>query len=565
MSVRRSIAAIATIAALAISLVGQSGPGSASTRPDPAAADALSVLRVTAADPAKAAERLQSGGFDLLEARAGDDLFVLGTAETQRQLAELGYSVLVKERIDTAKAALAIPGYKSADEYIGYLDEVAAKYPKLAKTYDVGDSWLKTQDPAKGNDLKVVCLTKRRPGDCRLTPDSKKPRFFLMGTVHARELSPTELADRWITELVTKYGTDADITALMDSTELWVLPLANPDGREIAEGGANPPYYQRKNANDTLGNCPNPPVGDRQIGVDLNRNFDFNWGPISTSRQPCNEVYRGPSAGSEPETQALQDLMLDLFPDRRGPGRDAAAPADTRGMMITLHSNSNLVIFPWGDTKKNSPNDAGLRSMGFRLSWHNKYVAGQPGEVLYSVSGSTDDWSYGTLGLPSSTFEIGPLTGPCSDFFPPYSCQDGFWKANRDALVYAGKMARQPYTLSLGPNTRSVAVDRSRVPVGTPVKVSATGQDSAYGADGTAQPASQNVTAGQYFLDKAPWAGGTAVPMKAADGTFDADTEKVRAKVRTAGLLSGRHVLYVRSRDAKGNWGPVSAVSFNIR
>jgi carboxypeptidase T len=457
-------------------------------------------------------------------------------------------------------------GYKTADEYTQTLDDTAAAYPGLAVSYDVGDSYLKTQNAALGNDIKAICITALQPGDCQLTPTSTKPRFFLMGTVHARELSPTELADRWITELTTKYGVDPEITALVDSTELWVLPLANPDGREIAEPGTPTPYLQRKNANTSAGGaCSVPPTASNQGGVDINRNANFLWGGVGTSTDPCAQTFKGASAGSEPETQALQNLMSQLFADQRGPAITDAAPLTTSGLMMTLHSYGNYVLFPWGHVNTAGPNDAGLRAMAFRFNWYNGYNAGQPGQVLYNVSGATDDWAYGTLGIAASTVEIGLSSGSCGGFTPPYSCQAGFWTANRGMLIYAAKLARQPYALALGPNTHTASVTPASVVAGATVTVAARGQDSASGTVGVGRPASQVVNAGQYYVDVPPWAGGTAVAMTATDGNFNSSSELIRAlNVSTTGLSPGVHKIYIRARDANNNWGPTAVVNLTI-
>lgn len=527
------------------------------------------VLAVHTQHPLRAAARLQRQGYDLVEARLGRDLLVLGDRSTKRSLRRDGYSFTVHQRLSSLGATLRrtfYGGYKTADEYTARLDQVATAYPGLAVTYDVGDSWLKTQNPALGNDLKVICITALQAGDCQLGPGSVKPRFFLMATIHARELSATEVADRWITELTTKYGVDADITALVNSTELWVLPLANPDGREIAEPGTPSPYLQRKNADNTAGGaCANPPTVSNQAGVDLNRNHSFLWGGVGTSTAPCDQTYKGTSAASEPETQALQNLLAQLFADQRGPAITDAAPATTPGMMMTLHSYGNYVLFPWGHVNTASPNDAGLRSMAFRLNFYNGYQAGQPGQVLYNTTGTTDDWAYGTLGVASTTVEIGPSSGTCSGFVPAYSCQDGFWNTNKGMLLYAAKLARQPYTLALGPNTNTVALSPSPVTAGTSVALTARGQDSAYGSSGVGKPASQRVTQAEYYLDTPPWAGGTPVAMTATDGSFNSTSEAVRATIATTGLTTGTHLVYVRSRDLNGNWGPVSAGSFTVQ
>ncbi|MGL5809505.1 MAG: M14 family zinc carboxypeptidase [Nocardioides sp.] len=557
------LCALALLAPLAL----LAGAGNARPAPDDAAK--IYVLRVSTPRTLAAAERLQAKGYDVLEARVGRDLLVLGDARTRRKLAADGFRSRVYQDLSAAQAggtrALFFGGYKSADEYLQTLDDTVAAFPGLAVTYDIGDSYLKTQNAATGNDIKVICLTQQQPGDCQLTPSSTKPRFFLMATVHARELSATEVADRFIAELTTAYGTNAEITALLRNTEVWVLPLANPDGREIAEPGTPTPYLQRKNANASAGGpCAVPPTASNQSGVDINRNHTFLWGGVGTSTDPCAQTYRGTAAGSEPETQALESLMTALFADQRGPNITDAAPSTTVGAMTTLHSYGNLVLFPWGQTNTASPNDAGLRSMGFRMNWYNGYTAGQPGQVLYNVSGASDDWAYGTLGIAASTVEIGASSGSCGGFVPPYSCQAGLYTTNRGALLYAAKLAREPYTLSRGPNTHTASATPATVAAGTSVTLGARGQDSAYGTSGVSRPASQRINAAQYFVDTPPWAGGTPVAMSATDGSFNSSSELIGATMPTTGLSVGQHVVYLRSRDASNTWGPVTAVFVNI-
>src|SRR5206468_1539851 len=137
------------------------------------------------------------------------------------------------------------------------------------------------------------------------------------------------------------YGTNADATNLLNTTEIWVVPIVNPDGVDIVQQGGNSPRLQRKNADDARGTC----GGTGQLGVDLNRNNGNHWGGASTSSSPCSEVYKGPSPDSEVEDNALESLWRSLYPDKRGTSDTAPAPADTRGVFITMHSFSNLVLF----------------------------------------------------------------------------------------------------------------------------------------------------------------------------------------------------------------------------
>lgn len=513
--------------------------------------------------------------YDVLEARGKDYLLVLGTATDAATLRKRGFNVVVDVQATNAlpqggaRPQTYYNGYRTVVEHYQHLANVAIAHPDLAVVVDYGDSWRKGQGFADGYDLMAICITKLRPGDCERDPDTDKPRFFLMGAIHARELSTSEMAYRWIDYLVDSYNQDPDITALLDYNEMWVVPVVNPDGRRVVESGGNNPVLQRKNLN-TTNNPGQLPCTNGQDGVDLNRNADYQWGGASTSTNSCNLLYRGPSAASEPEEQALETLLRQLFRDQRADDITATAPLTTTGTFISLHSYSDLVLFPWGypecsgtacPANQRTTNDAGLRSFAFRMGYYNNYEVGQPSEVLYAASGTTDDWTYGRLGIASSTFEIGPLGGNCTGFTPPYSCQDSvFWPINRDAFKYAAKVARQPYVDTLGPTTLTPQLSSSRTFPGTPVTLTVTIDDNLYNSNPNSKrrPPVQALTQAEYYVDLPPWAGGTPLPMAAQDGAWNSSGEVAIAQVG-GGLSIGRHTLYVRGRDAEGNFGPVTA------
>jgi len=195
------------------------------------------------------------------------------------------------------------------------------------------------------------------------------------------------------------------------------------------------------------------------------------------------------------------------------------------------------------------------------MSYYNGYDTGQGSELLYAASGTTDDWAYGVLGIPGFTFEVGPefFFFACSGFTPPYSCQDGtFWPLQRGAFLYAAKAARQPYADTLGPTTLSVSLSVTHTAAGRPITLTAVVDDNAYGSSGVGRPAAEVISAVEYTIDKPPWAGGTPIGMAALDGTFDSPAETAVAQVGTT-LRAGRHTVFVRGRDAAGNWGPVTA------
>ncbi len=550
-------------------------PGEAESQPEQ-----LSIWRVYIDSPADAAV-LNSGGYDLLEGRGDGYLLVLGEDSTALEIRQAGLRITRDKELSpltgvartvaadgeaTIIAADYYGGYRTVEEHYAHLNQVETTYPDLAKVYDYGDSWLKINNRPNPNDLLAICLTNIEPGDCALNPNSAKPRAVIMAAIHARELQTSEVAWRLIDELTQNYGSDADITHMMDTTEIWVIPVVNPDGREIVESGGNNPYLQRKNANDTVGNCARPPSSSNQHGVDLNRNASTDdWGGIGTSSNPCAQTYPGTGPASEPEQAALEALFAQLWPDQKG--SPATPVADTAtGTFLTLHSYGNLILLP-GAVNNLTPNDAQLRALAFRMTHYNGYVAGTGSEILYGTTGTTDDYAYYALGVAGFTYEISPTSGSCSGFTPAYSCIDSvLWPLNRDAILYSVKVAGAPYMTPRGPTTTSVG-SASAVEAGEQLALSAVINDNAFGtASGSInRPSPQNVTAAEYYIDVSPLQGNTTpVAMTSADGAFNETSETAQASVSTAGLALGEHTLYVRGRNAGGFWGPITATSFTV-
>ena len=522
-------------------------------------------------------ERLVRLGLDLLETREGDDLFILTSEAELRRLRGQGWRVSVDEPktallrsqrpelrqnraaasgTDATQAGTAqlsttsfSGGYHTVPEMRAFLDAMEQQYPNLAKVFLYGESWeRKTFGPDRGHDLFGIKLTNRSHGN---EADGAKPTFFLMAAIHARELSTSELALRYVEHLLTGYGVDADATWLLDHHTVVVVPVANPDGRRLAEQAK----MHRKNTNyfnnPSGTNC----AGDAfsHDGIDLNRNHSFKWGEVNAPTiHPCDQVYPGPTVASEPETEALQALVRRHFADRRGIEDTDAAPPDTSGVLITVHSHANLVMWPWGHTSNPPPNSAGLALIGGKFAGYNGYTP-QQANRLYPSSGKTDEWAYGELGIPAYVFEVGPNEGECGGFMPPYSCLDGgangsFWQLNLPAFLYAARIARAPYQLAEGPTAEALAAIPS-AEAGT-FELRAQLDELRNG--------NQPVAAAEYYVDTPPWEpGSTPVPMAAADGAFNSPAEVVTA---TVGPLAGAHTLYVRGRDAASNWGPVRAV-----
>jgi carboxypeptidase T len=284
-----------------------------------------------------------------------------------------------------------------------------------------------------------LCITKLTAGDCALNSSGKKPKFVLHTQIRAREIATGEIAYRWIDLLVSSYGEDPEITKLLDTRELWVVPIANPDGVDVVASNSTRPVLQRKNVDNSAGGCR---AGDS--GVDLNRNSSFQWDVDQGG--PCDETYPGAKAVSEPETVAMQGLLDKIFRDTKGTVDEPAA-AGTTGVMLGLHSFGNDILAPWGYTNTAAPDRAALVALGKKMGEFTGYpVSTGDGGVGYFAPGATDDWLYGTRGVPAYTFEIGPASGSCAGFLPAYSCVSStFWPKLKPALVYAARAAVAPY------------------------------------------------------------------------------------------------------------------------
>ncbi|PPK66360.1 M14 family zinc carboxypeptidase [Actinokineospora auranticolor] len=463
---RRSALALTAAVAAGSALFAGALPGAtaAPSQPSQAVADQSPGVVYRVAGGALRAEALLRAGYDVLEDRDGDDLFVLGRSDTANRLRADGFRASVESVLPpltwapparsgqaaVLDAAVAeetyYGGYRTVNAQYAHLDQVARDHAALATVVDYGDSWRKSRGSG-GYDLKAICLTKKNAGDCALNPNAPKPRLFVMGQLHAREITTGDVAYRWIDHLTDNYGTDAQVTQLLDKIEVWVVPIANPDGVDIVQRGGGRPYLQRKNGNNTNGAGCGTTGGSSQVGIDLNRNTSSGFG-TGSSTQPCSETYRGPSANSEAETKALQSLWRSLYRDRRATGTSAPAPADTTGMVISMHSYSNMVLFPWGfNSSVKSGNDTALRGIARQMaSLAGGWQYGQPGEILYNAGGATDDWVYDDLGVSSFVWEIGGSSGACSGFTPAYSCQTStFWPKVKSMLTYAATKAPAPY------------------------------------------------------------------------------------------------------------------------
>ena len=329
--------------------------------------------------------------------------------------------------------------YHSFDEPItgikAEVRKIGATYPKLTEVGSVGRT-------LQGRTIPYIRLTNEKiKGD--------KPQVLFVATTHAREWISTQVGMRLIKYLLANYGSDARVTNLLDTTEVWVVPVVNPDGYQYTFTNER---LWRKNLRDNNGDG-QITVGD---GVDLNRNFDSHWGydDEGSSPVPPVETYRGTAPNSEPETQALINFI---------DGQDFK-------FILSYHSFSDLILYPWGwQVKTPSLDDpiflaqAGVdgNSAIFDTLLGAEYDPGV-GADLYTTNGEFTDWAYAERDIPAYTVELtfgSDLDG--SNYY-------GFEFPDDEAMVQSVFNDNLEFALSLAESAKDPAHPVS--PVGLPAE-----------------------------------------------------------------------------------------------
>jgi carboxypeptidase T len=235
--------------------------------------------------------------------------------------------------------------------------------------------------------------------------------------------------------VLENYGSNPEITALINNTEMYFIPCVNPDGYVYNEttdptGGGMWRKNRRNNNNATF-------------GIDLNRNYGFNWAYDNVGSSPTtnDETYRGPSAFSEPETQAIK--WFDEHHQIK--------------MAINYHTFGNDLIYPWGYIADLYTADSSVFENHTRLmTSHNHFIAGTGNQtVQYVTNGDSDDWGYGEQNTKPKILSMTPEVGdPNEGFWPPQSsiltiCENSLWQ-NIYGAELIGKYA---YPTDFSPST----------------------------------------------------------------------------------------------------------------
>jgi hypothetical protein len=219
----------------------------------------------------------------------------------------------------------------------------------------------------------------------------QRPNVLYMATYHAREWAATEMALRLIKYFAAPPGSNPRVDSLVQTRDIWILPVANPDGYEYTFTG------------DRLWRKTRTPQAGGAVGVDMNRNHRQNWGldDVGSSSDPTSDIYRGPSPASEIEVRNIEAFHV------------AHPPV----VSISYHTYAGLVLFSpsavYGQISSDLPVYRTLAGTNQRPAVKDNlpgsartYDSPNTAWTLYTTNGEYTDWASATYGTISFTPEI---------------------------------------------------------------------------------------------------------------------------------------------------------------
>ncbi|XP_073199662.1 carboxypeptidase A1-like [Lepidochelys kempii] len=260
--------------------------------------------------------------------------------------------------------------YHTLDEIYNFMDLLVAANPNLVSKIQIGNSY-------EGRPLYVLKFS---------TGGTKRPAIWIDTGIHSREWV-TQASGVWFAKkIVDSYGKDPSLTSILDNLDIFLEIVTNPDGFAFTHT-KNRMWRKTRSINS----------GSACIGVDPNRNWDAGFGGSGASSNPCSETYRGPYANSEREVKAIVDFV-------KSHGNIKT--------FISIHSYSQLLLYPYGYTKTRAPdyqeldNIAKAAVAALSSLYDTQYRYGSIITTIYQASGGTIDWTYNQGIKYSFTFEL---------------------------------------------------------------------------------------------------------------------------------------------------------------
>ncbi|MEO3977114.1 M14 family zinc carboxypeptidase [Streptomyces sp. CAU 1734] len=368
--------------------------------------------------------------------RQAADLREQGVGITEHQL-----SAAASKRVAAAGDGVYRP-YSGEGGLQQEILETAQANPAISKAVSIGKS-------VNGQDILALKVSK----GAATVRDGSKPATLYLSNQHAREWITPEMTRRLMHHYLTNYGKDPRITKIIDTTELWFVISANPDGYDYTFKGTTERQW-RKNLRDNNGDG-RIAAGD---GVDLNRNFAYKWGYDNEGSSPdvFDETYRGASPGSEPETKAV-----DAFQKRIG-----------FEYGINYHSAAELILYGVGwQVATASPDDVAYQAIAGTPA--KPGVPGYRPQVsseLYITNGEANGHAANVNGATMFTPEMSTCTTVSridpNDAWNPADCASVFTFPDDEKLIQQEFAKNIPFALAVAES--SATPDRPVSAVGTP-------------------------------------------------------------------------------------------------
>ncbi|MED6248727.1 carbamoyl-phosphate synthase (glutamine-hydrolyzing) cpa2 [Ataeniobius toweri] len=260
--------------------------------------------------------------------------------------------------------------YHPLDTIYSWMDTLVAQHPNLVTKLDMGRSY-------ENRPLYVLKFS---------TGGTKRPAIWIDLGIHSREWVSQATGVWTANKIATDYGTDASLTSLLNTMDIYMLIVANPDGYVFTHTSDR--MWRKTRSKNSGSVC---------VGVDPNRNWDAGFGGPGASSLPCSDSYHGPSAHSEIEVKNIVSLI-------QSHGNFKS--------FISVHAYSQLLMYPYGYTCRGAPDQAELDSVAraavqkLTSLYGTAYQVGNICNIIYQASGGSIDWSYDEGIKYSFAFEL---------------------------------------------------------------------------------------------------------------------------------------------------------------
>lgn len=308
-------------------------------------------------------------------------------------------------------------GYFKYNEFLAHIDSMSAKFPNLITAKQPIDTF----HSINGKDIFWLKISDNPAAD------ENEPELLYTALHHAREPASLSQIIFYMWYLLENYGTNPEVTYLVDNTEMFFVPMVNPDGYV---------YNQTTNPNGGgMWRKNRRPHGANKYGVDLNRNYGLHWGYDDNGSSPdsTSDTYRGKFGFSEPETQAVKFFCED----------------HNLKLVLNYHTYGDLFIYPWSyEENIYTPDSAYFVNYAIEATRDNFFNIGTANQTVgYTANGDSDDWMYGEQTTKNKIFAATPEAGPADLGFWPASsniiglCQSNMTQ-NLNMAHFALKYAR---------------------------------------------------------------------------------------------------------------------------